>query len=272
YNAEYDTSATNFGMGLTFPVGERARLGLRFGLEASQMYTPATTGAGSPVPGTVVASEIAQGNVYAGVLGYNYTFDTRDVGFDPNKGVLLEFSQDFAVGGDVQFVRTRGRAVAETRILNEEVTLRASVKGGMLSYSKGSSRTIDRLALLDDDLRGFEAGGVGPRQINGGANNTLYGNMYMVGSVEAEFPLGLPEEYGVSGGAFYDISNIWDVGASANGATGVLYNNGSARHVVGLSVFWDTPIGPLRFNFAKALKKEQNDREQFFNVSIRSEF
>jgi outer membrane protein insertion porin family len=224
--------------------------------------------------GSIINSEIAQANVYAGVVGYNYTFDTRDAGFDPTKGVLLEFAQDFAVGGDVQFVRTRARAVAETRILNEEVTLRAVVKGGMLNYSKGSSRTIDRLALLGDDLRGFEAGGVGPRHIDGTANNTLYGNMYMVGSLEAEFPLGLPEEYGVSGGAFYDISNIWDVGASANsvGTGTLLYNNGSARHVVGLSVFWDTPIGPLRFNFAKALKKEQNDREQFFNVSIRSEF
>ncbi|GAA6148960.1 outer membrane protein assembly factor BamA [Pseudooceanicola nitratireducens] len=272
YNAEYDTSATNFGMGLTFPVGERARLGLRFGLEASAMRDP--TGGGSPAVGSIINSEIAQANVYAGVVGYNYTFDTRDAGFDPTKGVLLEFAQDFAVGGDVQFVRTRARAVAETRILNEEVTLRAVVKGGMLNYSKGSSRTIDRLALLGDDLRGFEAGGVGPRHIDGTANNTLYGNMYMVGSLEAEFPLGLPEEYGVSGGAFYDISNIWDVGASANsvGTGTLLYNNGSARHVVGLSVFWDTPIGPLRFNFAKALKKEQNDREQFFNVSIRSEF
>jgi outer membrane protein insertion porin family len=54
--------------------------------------------------------------------------------------------------------------------------------------------------------------------------------------------------------------------------TDLIYNNGSFRHVVGLSIFWDTPIGPLRFNFAKALRKETQDKEQFFNLTIRSEF
>lgn len=270
FNAEYDTAAYSFGMGLTFPVGERSRLGLRFGVEASEMKPP-TNGGG--VAGAVISGEIGQGQIVAGTIGYTYAYDSRDVGFDPNKGFLLEFSQDFAgLGGDTQFIRTKARAVAQTRVLSEEVTLRASIRGGMLNYTKGSSRTIDRAALLGEELRGFEPGGVGPRQINGGANNALYGDMFVVGSLEAEFPLGLPEEYGISGGAFYDISNIWDVGASATGAAGVQYNSGSARQVVGLSVFWDTPIGPLRFNFAKALQKEQNDREQFFNVSIRSEF
>ena len=60
---------------------------------------------------------------------------------------------------------------------------------------------------------------------------------------------------------------------AAAGAAGVVGDDsGAFRHVVGLSLFWDTPIGPLRFNFSKALKKESFDREQTFNVSIRSQF
>ena len=157
--------------------------------------------------------------------------------------------------------------------LREEVTLRASIRGGMLNYTKGSSRTIDRVSLLGDYLRGFEPDGVGPRQYTAGTHdNALGGNMFLVGSLEAEFPLGLPDEYGITGGAFYDIANVWSVGASAGGAGDLLYNGGSFRHVVGLSIFWETPIGPLQFDFAKALKKEARDREQFFNLSIRSEF
>ena len=225
--------------------------------------------------GSIITNEIARGDVLSSSLGYVYTFDTRTTGIDPNKGFLLEFSQDFAgIGGDTQFIRTKARAVAQTRVLNEEVTLRATLRGGMLNYSKGSSRTIDRVGLLGDYLRGFTPDGFGPRQRDAGAtyNDALGGNVFVVGSFEAEFPLGLPEEYGISGGAFYDISNVWDVGASGAGTADLLYDGGSFRHVVGLSVFWDTPIGPLRFNFAKALKKETFDEEQFFNLTIRSEF
>ncbi|EAQ03312.1 outer membrane protein, OMP85 family protein [Pseudooceanicola batsensis HTCC2597] len=273
FNAPYDTEVGEFGLGLEFPLAERSRLGLTFSLESSEMKA-STSG---DAAGSIIQNEIGQGDVISSSIGYKYTFDSRENGFDPTRGFLFEFGQDYAgLGGDVQFIETKARAVAQARILNEEVTVRASLRGGMLNYTKGSSRTIDRVNLLGDYLRGFEPSGVGPRQrgtnSSGAAfDNALAGNMFVVGSVEAEFPLGLPEEYGITGGAFYDISNIWDVGASA-GQPGVLYNNGSYRHVVGLSVFWDTPIGPLRFNFAKALKKEQFDQEQFFNVTIRSEF
>ncbi|WP_375173190.1 outer membrane protein assembly factor BamA [Pseudooceanicola sp.] len=272
FNAPYNTQVSSLGMGLSFPLGEQSRFGVRYGLENSAMT--AATAAGAPAIGSIIAGEIAQGEVLSSYLGYSFTYDTRSSGIDTNRGLLLEFSQDFAgIGGDTQFIRTKAAAVAQTRVLNEEVTLRASLRGGMLNYTRGSSRTIDRVGLLDDYLRGFEPDGVGPRQYTAGThNNALGGNMFVVGSLEAEFPLGLPEEYGISGGAFYDVSNVWDVGASGAGAGDLLYNSGSFRHVVGLSVFWDTPIGPLRFNFAKALRKEALDEEQFFNLTIRSEF
>ena len=33
------------------------------------------------------------------------------------------------------------------------------------------------------------------------------------------------------------------------------------RQSIGASLFWKTPIGPLRFNFSDVLKKELYDRE-----------
>jgi outer membrane protein insertion porin family len=37
-------------------------------------------------------------------------------------------------------------------------------------------------------------------------------------------------------------------------------------------VFWDTPIGPLRFNFTDALRKETYDEEQRFDLTISTKF
>ena len=59
-------------------------------------------------------------------------------------------------------------------------------------------------------MRGFEPGGLGPReclnrQCGNNNNDTLGGENFAVLRFEAEFPLGLPEEYGFSGGVFYDV-------------------------------------------------------------------
>ena len=44
------------------------------------------------------------------------------------------------------------------------------------------------------------------------------------------------------------------------------------RATLGLSVFWTTPIGPLRFNFARAIDKQSYDKEQFFDLTISTKF
>ena len=80
---------------------------------------------------------------------------------------------------------------------------------------------------------------------------------------------GIPEEYGIYGGLFYDVGNLWSLQSSEDN---ILYENGSWRHVVGASLFWRTPIGPLRFNFSEVLRKEDFDRAQSFQLTISTSF
>ena len=44
------------------------------------------------------------------------------------------------------------------------------------------------------------------------------------------------------------------------------------RASVGVSLFWTTPVGPLRFNLSKAVKKEDYDEDQPFDLSISTRF
>jgi outer membrane protein insertion porin family len=92
--------------------------------------------------------------------------------------------------------------------------------------------------------------------------------MFAVARLEADFPLGLPEEYGITGGLFYDVGSLWDL----DEATDAIYTDFSARSVIGFSLFWTTPIGPLRFNWTRAVEKEQFDREQTFDLTISTQF
>mmetsp|Transcript_18249 Transcript_18249/g.28807 ORF Transcript_18249/g.28807 Transcript_18249/m.28807 type:complete len:784 (-) Transcript_18249:2390-4741(-) len=267
--ANYDSESLVFSPSLTFPVSEKGRLQLRYTARSNEVL------ARDPIEhGNVVQTEIDAGKQFSSALGYTYTYDSRNDGLNPNAGILLEFSQDFSgLGGDAEYIRTTAKVVGQRRILSEEVTLRASLEGGLLAWSGGTNRTIDRFAVGPQILRGFEPGGIGPRDTSGaGDSDPLGGNLYVAARFEAEFPLGLPEEYGIRGAVFYDVGNLWDLSdVDLSGGT-VVGEGGSFRHVVGFSILWDTVVGPLRFNFSNALRKEDFDEEQTFDLTLSTTF
>ncbi|WP_323784567.1 outer membrane protein assembly factor BamA [Thalassovita sp.] len=272
--ANFDSTSVRFKPEVSFPVSDNGRLSLFYTAEGIEMID-----GGSSAFGGIVSNEIAQADVWSSSLGYSYSFDSRRSGLNPNSGVLFQFGQEFAgLGGDVTFTKSTAKAVAQTRVLNEEITLRASIEGGLLDYNTGSSRSVDRFQIGSGLIRGFDPDGIGPREIvydssgNVVSNDSLGGDMFAVARFEAEFPLGLPEEYGIHGGVFYDVGSVWGLGNTSSATGTVLYEDFSLRHVIGLSLFWKTPVGPLRFNWSKALQKEAEDIEQTFNLTISTEF
>lgn len=265
YDDSYDTELGFFSPSLTFPLMENSRMQVRYTGRYTNMFEP-----GSDV-GQIIRAEVNRGALFESSVGYAYIYDTLNKGLDPTAGVRFEFGQDFAgLGGDVSSVKTTVRAIAEKKVLNEEVTLRAVFEGGALVTDGEGSRAVDRFRLNSSRFRGFEPGGIGPREkAAGGVNDSLGGNYFAVARFEAEFPVGLPEEYGIRGGVFYDVGSLWGLDqTNAN----TLYDDFSARHVIGASVFWTTPIGPLRFNFTRALVREDEDEPRNFEFTISSQF
>ncbi|MEM1075288.1 MAG: outer membrane protein assembly factor BamA [Pseudomonadota bacterium] len=265
----YDTERTLFVPSLTFPIGVNSRLQLNYRYDSAEMKDRGD----SSRSGAIINREIALGERVSSSLGYRFIWDSRTTGLDPNAGYLFEFGQDFAgVGGDNTFIKTTAKAIGERRIFNEDVTLRATLEGGSLNYQSGTNRAVDRFLLDSDVIRGFDPGGIGPRDLSVSDTDPLGGNLYLAARFEAEFPLGLPDEYGITGGLFYDIGNLWDLdGVDLTGGD-VVGESGSFRHVIGISILWDTPVGPLRFNFSEPLRSEDFDREQSFEVTINTTF
>jgi outer membrane protein insertion porin family len=44
------------------------------------------------------------------------------------------------------------------------------------------------------------------------------------------------------------------------------------RASAGLSVFWTSPLGPIRLDFAQVIKKESYDRTEAFRFSTQTQF
>jgi outer membrane protein insertion porin family len=270
FNAEYSTAVGKFSPQLEFPVSENGRLGVRYSLNYTSVFDV------DPDSSALIVAEEEEGPSWQSGPGYTYTYDTRRTGLDPLGGVLLRFSQDFyGLGGNSSLVKTQLEAGVERRVLNEEVTVRAVIEAGAVNtLNGGASRLTDRFILNSSHIRGFEYGGIGPRDLAAPNEDALGGNYFAVARFETDFPLGLPEEYGISGGAFLDVGTLWGLDDTGGGLTGndPVDDKMRLRASIGLSVFWDTPIGPLRLNFSQPLMKEDYDRTQNFDITVQTRF
>ncbi|TAG20089.1 MAG: outer membrane protein assembly factor BamA, partial [Rhodobacterales bacterium] len=263
-SAVYDTRNIGFTTGIGFPLGEQSNLDLRLRVSEDKIFNYTGT---SPI----LQAESDAGALRTFSLGYTYEYDTRITGLNPKGGVLLRFGQDFAgLGGDTKYIQTTALALAESRVLNEEVTVRAIFEGGAISSLGDNTSRVTERFFGNGKIRGFEGNGIGPRDLGAADQDALGGNLFAVARFEADFPLGLPEEYGISGGAFLDVGSVWSLDNSAG--VGTVDDSFNPRAAVGLSVFWTTPIGPLRFNFSRALVKEDYDQEQNFDLTISTQF
>ncbi len=261
---DYDTERATISPSFDFPVSENGRLRLRYALTRDEIFN-VDSGSSS-----VLMAEAAEGALIGNTIGYSYSWDNRRSGLNPQTVLAFRVGQDFtALENSTNFIKTTATATAERKVWNEDVTLRATLEGGALTTSGGDSRLNDRFFLSSARMRGFEAAGVGPRDLSVPNEDALGGNYFAVARFESEFPLGLPEEYGISGGVFFDVGSVWGLDNTAGGA---IDDDLIWRSTVGVSVFWTTPLGPLRFNFSNALQKESYDKEQSFDLTISTQF
>lgn len=296
FNSKYSTRVGTFSPSLEFPISEYGRLAVRYNLGYYEIYNvddgdsdndgfnDGDLDKNGVIDGTEVAStgssailrrEEALGPSWRSGFGYSYSYDTRTSGLDPRGGMVFRFGQDLTgLGGDARYIKTSVQAAVERRFINDDLLLRASIQGGALTVLDGDTRIGDRFLLTSSQLQGFRYGGIGPRDLAVSNRDALGGNYFVVAKLEAEFPLGLPEEYGISGGAFFNAGSLWGLDDRAGGPLGLdpVDDSFHLRSSVGLSVFWNTPIGPLRFNFTQPLQKQDYDKTQTFDVSIQTRF
>ena len=105
---------------------------------------------------------------------------------------VLRFGQDFAgVGGDITIDHHQcASPPTETKVLNEEVTLRADLRGRRhQSASARHTRVIDRF-FGNGKIRGFEPNGIGPRDLTAPNQDALGGNLFRRRPARGRFPAG----------------------------------------------------------------------------------
>ena len=181
----------------------------------------------------------ALGNRLSSILGLSLNYSTLNSRLRPTRGRQISLSTEFAgLGGDVRYLRFRGKAQQFWDIANTGFIFSLSLEGGTIIplQDRGGAGVddvllTDRFFLGEPQFRGFGIRGVGPRiltQVYNGVDengdpilitdrnrirdDAIGGRNYYLGRAEIEIPLGTgARELGLRPSVFLDVGALWGV-------------------------------------------------------------
>ncbi len=292
--SSYEIETIGGALRLGFPITESFSFGVNYQLYQRDITIPEryrdlnTPGGQADVNGNGIpdgldngeaslALKEAAGETITSQAGYALVYSTLDNINNPSNGWRAEFRQDIAgLGGDVNFIRT----TLDTRYYYElpsDMVFMARGQGGHIAgWGSKDLRIVDQFFKGPDLVRGFAPSGIGPRDLTGGIEgDPLGGSVYFGGTLEVQFPiLGLPKELGLRGAVFADAGTVYDYKGKTNfpGGNIDVWDDKSIRSSVGASILWNSPLGPLRFDYGYVLTEGKHDEKQAFRFSGGSRF
>lgn len=256
----YRLDRTGFSLSLRFPLREDLYLTTLYKLQNDRVY------------GATV--NVVEGNTLESIIGYRIIYDHRDDVRNPSDGLFLQLGQDYAgAGGQAFYMRTTGDFRWYTTLANVvsgKYIFASRLNIGHL-YPLGNYEplTLNNFFLGAGNLRGFGRSGAGPRRAVG---TSVGGRLYGILSNELRISSGFLTQLGLTPILFLDTAIIGDSGADTREYYAVrndpVRDNFGLRISAGFSLLWESPLGPLRFDFADVLLKESYDDEQNFHFQI----
>ncbi|WP_415111583.1 outer membrane protein assembly factor BamA, partial [Hyphomonas sp.] len=238
-------------------------------------------------------------NEISSIIGYSFFWDRTNDPIQPTRGFDFRFSQEAAgFGGDVKYLRTETSASMYRGIWKNVIASARFSAGYVFPLENGQGiRINNRFFRGGSTFRGFDVAGLGPREVVRVIDpatgevvttrrlNSQGGNTYYQGTFELSLPSVFPEEYGIKSALFADVGALGtlrgpDISPTVyftDPETGfpavrITKDATSLRASAGLSVFWDSPFGPIRFDFSQILRKEDYDRTETFRFSTSTRF
>ncbi|MBL8770162.1 MAG: outer membrane protein assembly factor BamA [Phenylobacterium sp.] len=300
----YKTSTVGFTLRGNFPLSIDSRGAVRYVLRQEDIdldgfFCDPTQG---QVLSTALCSQI--GKRLTSLVGYGARLDRRNDYLNPTRGFYIDFNQDLAgLGGDVNYVRTDIEAAWFHGFTKDFIFSVTGSAGYVLGWAGDDVRINDRYYKGGLTFRGFETAGIGPRDISLQRADALGGKAYAIGTFELTVPTFLPEQYGIKAALFTDVGTLGKLdkrdktyqpgdldclqpsipdpadptkfinNPAVPGTRNVCIRDDlSLRASAGVSVFWKSPMGPIRFDFSRILAKEDYDRKELFRFSTSTRF
>lgn len=258
--SSFDQRRTGGAVRMGYPLSENWRQSWRYRLENNEI-TDVDADASRFI-------RDQEGKRTTSAVSQRITYDARDSKLFPTEGLHSWIDTEVAgLGGNAEYVSGKLGSQYFIPIYKKSVIFDVLGEvGGITAWGDSDVEINERYYLGGSTLRGFERGGVGPRDAL--TDDSLGGNFFYRGSAELKFPVGLPEELGVAGHAFTDVGSLWDIDETG---AGILDEN-SLRASAGVGLSWRSPLGPIRIDVAQPYIDEDFDKDELFRFSFGTRF
>ena len=273
----YSTDSVGGSLRLGFPLGSYSSLQLRYSLHGDDVIVASNECGAAPLVSPILCDEV--GSTVTSSVGYTLVWDKRNDPLLPTRGFRTEISQDFAgLGGTIDDVKTEAKGTWYHGFTPSYV-FSISANGGFVTGWGGDSvRINDRFYEGGDSFPGFQIAGIGPRDTNPTYDQALGGKAFAILQLQQTFPDGLPEQYGIKTALFADVGTLGllDSADKYNNLTHApsptIKDDLGLRASAGISVFWKSPLGPIRIDLSDVIVKETYDKTENFRFSTSTRF
>ncbi len=202
-------------------------------------------------------------------VGSTITYSSLDNPKNPHDGIRADLREDVAgLGGGAEFLKASGD-VRYYHDLGDDVVGMVRAQGGYVApYGGQTLPFMDGFFGGPQLVRGFAVNGFGPRDLTPGTTqDNIGGSQYWATTAELQAPIpGLPPEIALKAAGFADAGSLWGYrGQTSFPALSQSLTVGNSRQVrssVGAGLIWDSPLGPLRVDYAYPTSKAAYDVTQ----------
>jgi outer membrane protein insertion porin family len=286
----YARTSTGASLTLGYPLADRLQGFLTYRLEdvglTGGLGGFAGLGATGSQPAALATANLFRGGWTSSIRG-SVAYDTRDNRLLPTSGDYATAYAEYAgrlTGSENELARYGGFARRYHHL--GPFVLRLNAELGVTQSLDGRGVPLTERYLLGgiSDLRGYEPRSIGPHLWSQRARDVgqpldplaIGGNLQLIGNAELEFPL--VKSIGLSGVAFFDIGNAYNLESrfcsrpGSDACTRGFDAIGSLRKSVGLGVRLLSPIGPLRFEWGIPLDLKPGEKPDGLEFSIGGSF
>ena len=257
---------------LQYDIGDSALIELRYTLEQRRVYD--VNAGASPIIQAETGRETSSGVGFTLATG-SYLADEAL----KNNSWFLRFDQDFTgLGGDTELSITELSFGGRRQIGNSGFAIRTRFDlGAVVGHGSDNPRVSERFTLGGSKLRGFDRGGVTPRDVCAGCGaggtdvvTDLGGNYYAVARTDLLVPI-FKDQPSIETFLFFDVGTVWNVDTQTAPA-GVLDDGQTWRNSAGIGTSFDTQLGKFEAYLALHTDGTARDDEQEFGLTFRSDF
>ena len=253
-NFGYKSNKIGFNVGTNFEYLDDLDLGLGIENYLEKIETDSTASD---------RQKSQSGNYLDTFLNVDVKYDKRNQRYQTTSGFYNLYSVKLPLLSESSTLTNEYSYKYFTELYKNNVTSALITLSTANSLNNKQIKLSERLFIPSRNLRGFEAGKIGPKD-----GNDYVGGNYMTSlNIVSTLPQFLENSENFDFLIFLDTANLWGIDYDKT-----LNDNSSFRSAIGIGIDWLTPIGPLNFSFAQPITKAATDVTETFRFNLGTTF